>query len=155
MQIKKLFAVMMIALLTFMTMATGQVAHAEAGDDVRTTGSLTIHKYEVEPRLQSEGEDGDGSANGKAFRRMRKLLEGVKYTITQNSLHITPLLTSGQKLLEQYQCIKVTGTDGIATFDGLGLGRYTVNETAGPPHVNLNPDSYSVDIPMTSADGTR
>ena len=29
MQIKKLFAVMMIALLTFMTMATGQVAQAD------------------------------------------------------------------------------------------------------------------------------
>lgn len=34
------------------------------------------------------------------------------------------------------------------------LGRYKVQETAGPPHVNLNEEEFFVDVPMTSADGT-
>ena len=150
MQIKKLFAIMMIALLTVMTIATGQVANAAANEG-RATGTLTVHKYELESDDLDSGVDGDGT-EGQTVPTDAKLLEGVEYTITQTHSYDP----STDKWTEfAGQPIKVvTSADGIAEFLGLNLGRYTVNETAGPPHVNLNPDEFSVDIPMTSADGT-
>ena len=149
MQVKKLFAVMMIALLTFMTMATGQVANAEAGDP--GTGSLTIHKYELESEDLDSGEDGDGS-EGQTVPGDAKLLNGVEFTITQT--HSFDSETDRWAPISNGPTLKQITVDGKVVFDNLPLGRYLVDETAGPPHVNLNPNAYSVDIPMTSADGT-
>ena len=46
----------------------------------------------------------------------------------------------------------VTDDNGQAVKD-LPLGRYEVKEVAGPPHVNLNPNTYTVDIPLTNKEG--
>ncbi|WP_172370596.1 SpaA isopeptide-forming pilin-related protein [Sporosarcina jiandibaonis] len=152
MQIKKLIAVMMIALLTFMTMATGEVANAEANEEVRTTGSLTIYKYEVEPGYV--GEDGDGSAGqqGDIPKDDAVLIDDVEFTIIKTHDY-DPVLDKWTPTVEDFSDVKLT-VDGVALFDNLKLGRYTVEETAGPKNVNLNTNIYSVDIPMTSANGT-
>ncbi|MEB9683309.1 SpaH/EbpB family LPXTG-anchored major pilin, partial [Bacillus anthracis] len=46
-----------------------------------------------------------------------------------------------------------TDANGQAVFPDLPLGRYEVKEVAGPAHVNLNPNTYTVDIPMTDKEG--
>ncbi|MEB8957930.1 SpaA isopeptide-forming pilin-related protein, partial [Bacillus cereus] len=47
----------------------------------------------------------------------------------------------------------VTDDNGQAVLKDLPLGRYEVKEVAGPPHVNLNPNTYTVDIPLTNKEG--
>lgn len=45
---------------------------------------------------------------------------------------------------------KVTGTDGKATFDGLGDGEYTVQETATVPGYSLNPTAKTFTVAATA-----
>src|SRR5699024_5131275 len=47
----------------------------------------------------------------------------------------------------------VTNGDGKIIIDDIDLGRYKVQETDEPSHVNLNKEEYFVDIPMTDPDG--
>lgn len=114
-------------------------------------GSLTIHKFEREPGKEP-GEDGDGSA-GQTVPDDAKPLPGVTYQITQTHT-FNPATDEWTKVTEGATFTKTTGNDGKAVFENLPLGRYEVNETAGPEHVNLNPDTILVDIPMTGKDGS-
>ncbi len=58
------------------------------------------------------------------------------------------------KPVETATPVKVTTNEkGEAVLKELPLGRYEVKEVAGPPHVNLNPNTYTVDIPLTNKDG--
>lgn len=141
---------MMITLLTVMTMATGQVANATNTDETRTTGTLTVHKFEMEKDKLETGEAGTGLP-GQEIPDGAEKLKDVEYTITQT--HTYNQATGEWTEFAGTPIKVVTGTDGIAHFPNLNLGRYTVDETGGPAHVNLNPDTFSVDIPMTSADG--
>src|SRR5699024_7599684 len=133
--------------LMLSTLLLPAFAGAEAQYD---DGSLTIHKYEREPGAE-EGEDGDGSEEQTVPGDATKL-EGVTFTITQTHAYDAvndkwTEISNGAKHTES------TDANGVAYFGNLAYGRYAVEETAGPPHVNLNPETYHVDIPMTSKDG--
>lgn len=123
----------------------------------RSTGTLTIHKYEQE-KDGNPGAEGDGSAN-QTVPADAKALPGVTFEIKQIASFekitndgtiakesVTPVTTATP--------IQVTtDANGQAVFPDLPLGRYEVKEIAGPAHVNLNPNMYTVDIPMTDKEG--
>jgi fimbrial isopeptide formation D2 family protein/LPXTG-motif cell wall-anchored protein len=119
-------------------------------------GSLTIHKYEQE-KNGTAGAEGDGSAN-QTVPTDAKPLPGVTFEIKQIS-SFNKINNDGTIAAESVT--PVTGTpiqvttdaNGQSVFPDLPLGRYEVKEIAGPPHVNLNQNTYTVDVPMTSKDG--
>src|SRR5690625_4477729 len=142
----------LIALMAFTLVIPGFAGATVNGNDA-PKGSLTIHKYEREPGVE-EGVDGDGSEGQQIPEDVNKL-DGVKFKITQS--HTLTFDGNGNEVWAAVQGTPYTDTrttvDGKVVFDNLPLGRYTVDEIDGPEHVNLNPNSYSVDIPMTSKDG--
>lgn len=134
---------LLVAIMIFSLVLPTGVANAEASNP--TIGSLTIHKYEQEPDAK-QGE-GDGSAGQTPDG---KPLAGVTYKVKQTHTYDGDNWTevSNGQVYEL-----TTGENGQATQQ-LPLGRYSIGEIDGPEHVNLNPDTFYVDIPMTSKDGT-
>ncbi|MBO1626086.1 LPXTG cell wall anchor domain-containing protein [Bacillus arachidis] len=148
---KKLFSMLLICVLT-LSMLPSMFANAAAPEK----GSLTIHKYEQE-KNGTAGAEGDGSAN-QTIPTDAKALPGVTFEIKQ-IMSFNKISNDGKIAAESVT--PVTGTpiqvttdaNGQAVFPNLPLGRYEVKEIAGPPHVNLNQNTYTVDVPMTSKDG--
>ncbi|MDD0820655.1 SpaH/EbpB family LPXTG-anchored major pilin [Bacillus cereus] len=149
---KKLFSMLLILVFTF-AMMPSTFANAAS----RSTGTLTIHKYEQEKNGTS-GAEGDGSAN-QTVPADAKALPGVTFEIKQIASFekitndgtiakesVTPVTTATPIQVK-------TDANGQAVFPDLPLGRYEVKEIAGPAHVNLNPNTYTVDIPMTDKEG--
>ncbi|WP_242280822.1 SpaH/EbpB family LPXTG-anchored major pilin [Bacillus cereus group sp. BfR-BA-01347] len=149
---KKLFSMLLILVFTF-AMMPSTFANAAS----RNTGTLTIHKYEQE-KDGNPGAEGDGSSS-QTVPADAKALPGVTFEIKQIASFekitndgtiakesVTPVTTATP--------IQVTtDANGQAVFPDLPLGRYEVKEVAGPAHVNLNPNTYTVDIPMTDKEG--
>lgn len=50
--------------------------------------------------------------------------------------------------------VKTTGTDGVAEFTQLTLGRYYAKVTSVPTGVSNVPESFILDVPMTNKQGT-
>ncbi|MFD3450379.1 SpaH/EbpB family LPXTG-anchored major pilin [Microbacteriaceae bacterium 4G12] len=149
---KKIFNVL-LAFALIVSMLPNLFANAAS----KEKGSLTIHKYEQE-KDGEPGVEGDGSAN-QTIPAGAKALPGVTFEIKQ-IMSFEKISSDGKIVKEDVKPvtnatpIQVTTNDkGEALFPNLPLGRYEVKEIAGPPHVNLNPNTYTVDIPMTSKNG--
>lgn len=117
----------------------------------RTTGSIKITKYET----GKKDEDGNNLP-----------LAGVKfeiYRIGEDSEEKTipsKYTTEGYDPeavgdTEYYKNEATTGADGIITFTDLELGRYLIVEAEAPANVVSKIAPFIVDVPMTSADGTK
>lgn len=149
---KKLFSMLLILVFTF-AMMPSTFANAAS----RSTGTLTIHKYEQE-KNGTPGAEGDGSSN-QAVPADAKALPGVTFEIKQIASFekITNDGTIAKESVTPVTTAKpiqvTTDANGQAVFPDLPLGRYEVKEIAGPAHVNLNPNTYTVDIPMTDKEG--
>lgn len=134
----------LVALLTFSLIIPAGLASAEESE----SGSLTIHKFEQEP--DSEQGNGDGSELPDAPDGTP--LSGVTFTLTQT--HSYNAATDEWKEVSSTETEYVTGDNGKIHISDIDLGRYKVQETNGPAHVNLNEDEFFVDIPMTNTEGT-
>ncbi|PGD10354.1 SpaA isopeptide-forming pilin-related protein [Bacillus toyonensis] len=149
---KKILSVLLVVFLTFSAWSNELVKAASP-----TKGSLTIHKYEQE-KEGTTGVEGDGSTNQEVPTNV-KPLKGVTFEVKK--------VTSFEKISNDGKIVKedvkpvtgatpsqvVTDDNGQAVLKDLPLGRYEVKEVAGPPHVNLNPNTYTVDIPLTNKEG--
>ncbi|TKI42219.1 LPXTG cell wall anchor domain-containing protein [Bacillus mycoides] len=149
---KKLFSMLLICVLT-LSMLPSMFANAAAPEK----GSLTIHKYEQE-KNGTAGAEGDGSAN-QTIPTDAKALPGVTFEIKQ-IMSFNKISNDGKIVEESVTPVTnatpitvTTDANGQAIFKDLPLGRYEVKEVSGPPHVNLNTNTYTVDVPMTSKDG--
>ncbi|OQR55782.1 SpaA isopeptide-forming pilin-related protein [Bacillus sp. CDB3] len=149
---KKVFHMFLICLLAFSAIPNLFV-QAESSK----TGSLTIHKYEQEKGTEP-AEEGNGQP-GQKVPDGAKPLKGVTFEI-KKILSFEKISNDGEIVKEAVKEVKdatpitiTTGEDGIVAFKDLELGRYEVKEVAGPAHVNLNKNTYTVDIPMTNKDG--
>ncbi|MFY4674979.1 SpaH/EbpB family LPXTG-anchored major pilin [Bacillus anthracis] len=149
---KKLFSMLLILVFTF-AMMPSTFANAAS----RSTGTLTIHKYEQE-KDGTPGAEGDGSAN-QTVPADAKALPGVTFEIKQVA-SFEKIINDGTIAKESVTPVTnatpiqvTTDANGQAVFPDLPLGRYEVKEIAGPAHVNLNPNTYTVDIPMTDKEG--
>src|SRR5699024_2793706 len=82
-----------------------------------------------------------------------KPLAGVEYTLTQTHSY-NPATDEWTAISDGETLTEVTDADGEIVLDPIPLGRYTVQETDWPDHVVPDKEEYTVDIPMTSADGS-
>lgn len=146
---KSLHILLAFTLLVSLFIPSIALAYDIKGDS--DNPQLTIHKFEQEPGAKP-GEEGTGlpgqNAEGTA-------VEGVEFTLKLTHKYDM----ENDQWIEVNDGKTITGTTGangqvVFTKDqGLELGRYEVTETNGPSHIILNPDSFSVDVPMTSKDG--
>jgi len=151
---KKILSMFLIFLLTLASLPSMLI---KAESQNRSTGTLTIHKFEQEP-VNGPLVQGNGTTDVE-IPKNAKPLAGVTFEIKQIA-SFEKISNDGKiakedvKPVTDAKPIQVTTTgEGIAFFDNLPLGRYEVKEISGPPHVNINPKTYTVDIPMTSEDG--
>ncbi|WP_420685334.1 SpaA isopeptide-forming pilin-related protein [Bacillus cereus] len=149
---KKIFSVFLVLFLTFSTWSSVLVKA-----DSPSKGTLTIHKYEQE-KDEAQGLEGDGSANQEVPKDV-KPLKGVTFEVKRVA-SFEKISNDGKIVKEDVKPVMgatpnqvVTDDNGQAVLKDLPLGRYEVKEVAGPPHVNLNPNTYTVDIPLTNKEG--
>lgn len=137
----------LVAIMAFSLMMPAAVTDAKASGE---TGSLTIHKFEQEKGTEQgegDGKEITGGIDGTA-------LPGVEFTLTQTHKY-DPSTDKWSKVTDNPKTyVERTNGNGQIVISDIDLGRYTVQETDGPAHVVLNKKEYSVDIPMTSQDGT-
>src|SRR5690625_6574303 len=69
----------LVLILLFSLILPSGIVQAD-GKDARSTGTLTVHKYEQEPEAGA-GEEGDGSAD-QQIPEDAEPVEGVEFTIT-------------------------------------------------------------------------
>ncbi|PHD89430.1 hypothetical protein COF50_04725 [Bacillus toyonensis] len=149
---KKILSVLLVVFLTFSAWSNELVKAASP-----TKGSLTIHKYEQE-KEGTTGVEGDGSTNQEVPTNV-KPLKGVTFEVKKVA-SFEKISNDGKIVKEDVKPVTgatpsqvVTDDNGQAVLKDLPLERYEVKEVAGPPHVNLNPNTYTVDIPLTNKEG--
>ncbi|MCU4824741.1 SpaA isopeptide-forming pilin-related protein [Bacillus cereus] len=149
---KKIFSVLLVFFLTFSTWSSVLVKA-----DSPSKGTLTIHKYAQE-KDGVQGLEGDGSAN-QEVPKDAKPLKGVTFEVKRVA-SFEKISNDGKIVKEDVKPVMgatpnqvITDDNGQAVLKDLPLGRYEVKEVAGPPHVNLNPNTYTVDIPLTNKEG--
>lgn len=190
MKLKRLFTAILSAALTLSLCAmpamategstTGTAGATSPADGTpvwsRTTGSITIHKYEYNGR---ERPDGTGVDNQKVPTDA-KALGGVTFDIymVQNEAWLKDYYGGGAldttgKLSPDDYCTRgsdgkitvkdtsltpttvTTTSDGTIKADGLAFGLYLVVETKAPDKVTAPADPFLVSVPMTRiADST-
>ncbi|MCU5584255.1 SpaA isopeptide-forming pilin-related protein [Bacillus toyonensis] len=149
---KNILSVLLVVFLTFSAWSSVLVKAASP-----TKGSLTIHKYEQE-KEGTTGVEGDGSVNQEVPTNA-KPLKGVTFEVKKVA-SFEKISNDGKIVKEAVKPVTgatpsqvITDDNGQAVLKDLPLGRYEVKEVAGPPHVNLNPNTYTVDIPLTNKEG--
>lgn len=150
----KLVTLFLMLSLVLPTLLSGVVAvNAATVKGSPENPSLTILKKEQEPGTKP-GEEGTGLSGQKAEG---KPVKDVTFTLKKTH-HFNPETDTWTEVSgdDAVEITAITNELGIAVFNkdnGLELGRYEVRETAGPEHVILNKEAFTVDVPMTSKDG--
>lgn len=144
MSIKKFFTLMAVAIISF-TVFLPQLAQAYTTVGDKDNASLTIYKYEQEGTPGGAPGTGD---DGQTVPGNATALPGVEFTITQTHSFDPATNEWAEKAGTPFK--ETTDAKGKIKVENIELGRYSVVESAGPDHVVLNPDTFHVDIPMSS-----
>ena len=97
--------------------------------------------------------------NGSTATTDAPVIQGVEYTLYKvDSVDGTAVTTVAQAesaiaSLDAFDA-KTTGTDGIAAFTNLDIGRYYAKVTKYPTGASQIPESFLVNVPMTNEAGT-
>lgn len=182
MKLKRLFTAILSAALTLSLCAMPAMADDGAAGTARadgtpvwsrTTGSITIHKYEYNPASGTTPQQGTG-AEGETAPSGAKELGGVTFEIykVQNQTWLESYYGGGtaettDKLLatNYYRTDSLgkitvndtslvpttvkTTTDGTVKADNLAFGLYLVVETNAPDKVTAPAKPFLVSVPMT------
>lgn len=140
--------IIIITILAIMLIAQFSSIIYASTIDTSKTASLTIIEYE-----NAYGTDKDSSQNVP--------LPGVEITIykindenyNMSATQLESQLSDGTINLPSQTL--TTGTDGKIQFANLELGRYLVVQTNSPTNVSVKMESFLIDLPMTSNDGTN
>lgn len=148
---KKIFSLFLICMLAFSTLSN-MIVSAES----RSTGTLTIHKFEQSKDSKTTTE-GNGK-EGQTVPEDAKPLEGVTFEIKriesfEKISKDGTVIKEDAKPVKDAAITKITDAKGEAVFTNLPLGRYEVKAIKGPEHIELDETTFIVDIPMTSPDG--
>src|SRR5690625_366198 len=155
-----LIAVLIFSMFTPMTSVFANHSNGDGdgngNNNGEVTGSLIIVKYSQDPKKDEVGQGEPGDGNQIDFGNLvGSPLKDVEYTIKQTHSY-DPSTDKWTELSEEEgeTYTRTTGDDGRIVIDPIPLGRYTVQETAWPDHVVPDEREYTVDIPMTSEDGS-
>ncbi|MFD2131794.1 SpaA isopeptide-forming pilin-related protein [Pseudogracilibacillus auburnensis] len=137
---------LVFTLLLSVFVPTTAFAYDVIGDE--NNPKLTIHKYE------QESDDGQVDGTGHAGQTPEGTpLASVEFTLTQT--HAYNADTDEWTEVAGTPFTRVTDANGQIVIENIDLGRYKIQETDGPAHVNLHTEEYSVDIPMTNQTGSE
>ena len=155
---KRFFSSFLIVLLLLVNFATSAFALQDPPVDFAERGSITVHKYSFEGD-EADKLDGTGVELDKDvdIPNQSTPLPGTVYEIQQ-----THELVQGTNNQEEWVELvtpatpiqRTTDSNGVANFDDLDLGRYTLKEISAPGHLT-DPRTYYIDVPLTVADGTQ
>ena len=142
-KIKNTIAIITLAVLLLACINLQEVFAVTTSDLVRTTGSLSIVKYET----GKPGHEGELiGLNGVQFKLYKVADDETSTTEPATTPDATATTANGQAGADT--------SDGVATFPNLALGRYLVVEGDGPENVTAKVNNFLVDIPTTSTQTT-
>lgn len=146
---RRITFMMIVLMILSLLLPLGNLAKADNGDD---GGSLTIYKFEQEAGAENPPGNGESIDTSQLEG---DLIGGVTFELIQTHSY-NPDTDKWTEVTDGPTFTGETDDNGelIFNFTPDELGRYTVQETDGPPNVVLNDTIYTVDIPMTSADGS-
>jgi len=153
------FAVVMTLSMTLPAMAAGQTSLPEPGK----TGSITLHKYEIDNECLNKEEDGTElpgdtvvDLKGQTLNDLEGLAN-IGFSITKVTLKSGSTL--GTTNVDDYEAvpgafseIKKTDADGIIKWDNLEQGYYLIREVENATAAKYVAP-FIVSIPMTNPEG--
>ena len=140
---KSIIAIIILAILLVACLNLQAVQAITSADLLRTSGSLTIVKYET----GKPGHEGEMvGLNGVEFK-LYKVNDDETSTVEPTTAPTATATTANGQA-------GATSTDGVASFPDLALGRYLVVEGNGPESVTESISNFLVDIPTTSTQAT-
>src|SRR5699024_1144570 len=142
---------LIVTLLLSLIIPSSILAYDIEGDPENPT--LTIYKLEQDSHDTNDDGENNQDGNGLPGQNAEgEPLPDVEFTLTQTHQYDSD--ADEWTEVEGTPVTHVTDGDGKIVIEGIDLGRYKVQETDGPPHVNLNTEEYFVDIPMTNESGS-
>ena len=142
-KMKNVIAIVVLAVLLIASLNMQNAIAVTTSDLARTSGSLTIVKYET-GKLNHEGEM--IGLNGVQFKLYKVADDETSTTEPATSPTATTVTANGQA--------GANTIDGVAKFENLELGRYLVVEGDTPESVTTVINNFLVDIPTTSTQVT-
>ena len=140
---KSIIAIIVLAILLVACLNLQAVLAITSSDLLRTSGSLTIVKYET----GKPGHEGEMvGLNGVEFK-LYKVNDDETSTVEPTTAPTATATTANGQ-------VGANSTDGVASFPDLALGRYLVVEGNGPESVTESISNFLVDIPTTSTQAT-
>lgn len=165
--LRRLTAVAAIASLSVLGMAGTAQADSNVGNiDTGKSGSIIVHKYDG-----AYGTDGGDGSVKTDTSNLGEPLAGAEFTVKKvtakggQSIDLTKPegwdLISGLKASEVAAGgfsttavgAKTTDGSGLATFGGLPLGLYLVEETKAPANATSTTDPFLVTLPLSQSNG--
>ncbi|MEY9257460.1 fimbrial isopeptide formation D2 family protein/LPXTG-motif cell wall-anchored protein [Brevibacterium epidermidis] len=165
--LRRLTAVAAIASLSVLGMTGTAQADSNVGNiDTGRSGSIIVHKYDG-----AYGTDGGDGSVKTDTSNLGTPLDGAEFTVKQvtakggQAIDLkTPEgwdLISGLKASEVKAggfslgngVAKTTANGGLATFEGLPLGLYLVEETKAPTNATSTTDPFLVTLPLSQSNG--
>ena len=134
---KKIISLITISILLILSVCSSSFAVQPNLEP--TVGSLKITKYE-------KGATGSENQNTP--------LGGVTFDIYKVADDETSTTIPTDSAILATKQSKTTGSNGVALFSNLALGRYLVVEASAPANVIEKISNFLVDIPQTTANGT-
>lgn len=165
--LRRLTVVAAIASLSVLGVAGTAQADSNVGNiDTGRSGSIIVHKYDG-----AYGTDGGDGSVKTDTSNLGTPLDGAEFTVKQvtakggQAIDLkTPEgwdLISGLKASEVKAggfslgngVAKTTANGGLATFEGLPLGLYLVEETKAPTNATSTTDPFLVTLPLSQSSG--
>lgn len=165
--LRRLTAVAAIASLSVLGLAGTAQADSNVGNiDTGKTGSIIVHKYDG-----AYGTDGGDGSVKTDTSNLGKPLDGAEFTVKQvtakDGQTIDLKTPEGWDLISGLKASDVTGggfslgngvskttaNGGLATFGGLPLGLYLVEETKAPTNATSTTDPFLVTLPFAQSNG--
>ncbi|UZD62175.1 SpaH/EbpB family LPXTG-anchored major pilin [Brevibacterium sp. JSBI002] len=165
--LRRLTAVAAIASLSVLGLAGTAQADSNVGNiDTGKTGSIIVHKYDG-----AYGTDGGDGSVKTDTSNLGKPLDGAEFTVKQvtakDGQTIDLKTPEGWDLISGLKASdvkgggfslgngvsKTTANGGLATFGGLPLGLYLVEETKAPTNATSTTDPFLVTLPLAQSNG--
>lgn len=165
--LRRLTAVAAIASLSVLGLAGTAQADSNVGNiDTGKTGSIIVHKYDG-----AYGTDGGDGSVKTDTSNLGKPLDGAEFTVKQvtakDGQTIDLKTPEGWDLISGLKASdvkgggfslgngvsKTTANGGLATFGGLPLGLYLVEETKAPTNATSTTDPFLVTLPFAQSNG--
>ncbi len=142
-KMKSIIAIMVLTILLVACLNLQAVLAITSSDLSRTSGSLTIVKYET----GKPGHEGEMVGLNDVEFKLYKVNDDETSTTEPNTTPTATATTANGQ-------VGANITDGVASFPNLALGRYLVVEGNGPESVTESISNFLVDIPTTSTQTT-